>query len=436
MNLVSSFVDVVQQVSFVMTAPTFSSFVTVLTGWVFARRRTVTGMILAADAVGTKHHSAFHRLFAKAEWVLDDLGLAVFGLIGPWLRDHTVMLALDDTLARKRGLKVYGVGMHHDPLISTRKVARVNWGRSWVVLGGLVRLPFCRDGWFCLPILFRLYVNKQTVTKKGGWYRTRPELAVDMLHTLCRAHQDRRFHVLADSTYGGQSVLANLPDNCGLTSRLDLDARLYDAPPVRQPGTNGRPRKRGQRLASPRAMLTGRARRVTLDIYGRRDKVRMTDCAARVSAVPDRLLRIVAVEPLSGGRRTQAFYSTRHNASAEQVLTWYAMRWSIEVAFQNSKTHLGFEQPQGWTRHAVERTAPTAMLLYSLIVLWFARQGHRHYRPLHRPWYRTKRHPSFADMLTTLRCESLREQVSSTPPSRRGTKKVIRTLLHAVQQAA
>jgi len=436
MNLVSSFVEMVQQVSSVMTVPTFASFVTVLTGWVFARRHTVTRMILAADAVGTKHHSAFHRLFAKAEWVLDDLGLAVFGLIGPWLGDETVMLALDDTLARKRGLKVYGVGMHHDPLISTRKVARVNWGHSWVVLGVLVRLPFCQDRWFCLPILFRLYVNKQTVTKKGGWYRTRPELAVDMLYTLCRAYQNRRFHVVADSTYGGQSVLGDLPDNCDLTSRLDLDARLYDAPPVRKPGTNGRPRKRGVRLASPRAMLTGRARRVTLDIYGRRDKVRMTDCAARVYAVPDRPLRIVAVEPLSGGRRIQAFYSTRHNASAEQVLVWYAMRWSIEVAFQNGKTHLGFEQPQGWTRHAVERTAPTAMLLYSLIVLWFAAEGHRHYRPLHRPWYRTKRHPSFADMLATLRCESLREQVSSTPPSRRGTKKVMRLLLRAVQQAA
>lgn len=66
----------VQQVSFVMTVPTFASFVTVLIGWVFARRHTVTGMILAADAVGIKHHSAFHRLFAKAKWVLDDLGLA------------------------------------------------------------------------------------------------------------------------------------------------------------------------------------------------------------------------------------------------------------------------------------------------------------------------------------------------------------------------
>ena len=230
------------------------------------------------------------------------------------------MLAVDDTLARKRGLKVYGVGMHHDPMISARKVARVNWGHSWVVLSVIVRFPFCKDGDFALPILFRLYINQQTVAKKGGWYRTRPELAVDMLCFLCRDYENRRFHVVADSTYGGQSVLGELPENCDLTSRLDLDARVYDALPVRKPGTNGRRRMRGLQLPSPRQMLTGRASRLTLNIYGRHDKVRMSDCVARAYAVPDRPLRILAVEPLTGGRRVQAFYSTRHQASAERVL--------------------------------------------------------------------------------------------------------------------
>lgn len=52
MNLVSSLVDLVQQVSSVMTQSTFQSFFIVLTGWVFARRRTVTGMILAACLTG------------------------------------------------------------------------------------------------------------------------------------------------------------------------------------------------------------------------------------------------------------------------------------------------------------------------------------------------------------------------------------------------
>ena len=90
MNLVSSFLKIVQQVSWVMTVPSFASFVTMLTGWIFARRRTITGMILAADAVGIKHHSAFHRLFAAARWSLDQMGLAVFDLIKPWLDDEPI----------------------------------------------------------------------------------------------------------------------------------------------------------------------------------------------------------------------------------------------------------------------------------------------------------------------------------------------------------
>ena len=51
-----------------MSAPSLATFVTLITGWVFAPRRTVTGMIVAAQAVGRKHHSAYHRLFASARW--------------------------------------------------------------------------------------------------------------------------------------------------------------------------------------------------------------------------------------------------------------------------------------------------------------------------------------------------------------------------------
>ena len=436
MALVPSFLELLQSLSMVMTAPSFVSFATLITGWVFARRRTVTGMILAANAVGTKHHSAFHRLFAAARWSLDELGLATFGLIIPWLGQDAILLGVDDTLARKRGRKVFGVGMHHDPLLSTRKVALTNWGHSWVILGVMVRFPFRAEHCFCLPILFRLYLSRQTVEKRGGRYRTRPELAVEMLQRLCERHADRQFHAVADSAYGGQSVLNHLPRNCDLTSRLLLDARLYGAAPLRAPGRRGRPRKRGSRLPTPRHMLQQRARRLTLDLYGRRDRVRVADAVARVHAAPQRALRVVAVEPLTGGRPEQAFYYTRVDATPEQVLSWYAQRWSIEQAFQESKMHLGFEEPQGWTRHAVERTAPTAMLLYSLIILWFAHAGHRDGCLANRPWYRGKTFASFADMLGTLRRQSVRAQVLSLALQGRGSRKVISTLLHAVQHAA
>ena len=145
---------------------------------------------------------------------------------------------------------------------------------------------------------------------------------------------------------------------------------------------------------------------------------------------------MVAVEPLLGGRTRQAFYSTCSQAAAEQVLAWYAMRWSLEVAFHDSKQSLGFEEPQGWTRRAVERTAPMAMLLYSLIVLWFVDEGHHHYRAIKRPWYTTKQHASFADMFATLRRETIHERLLSLPLTGPGSRKLTQTLENIAALAA
>ena len=303
------------------------------------------------------------------------------------------------------------------------------------MLGVIVELPFRRGHYYCLPILFRLYLNKKSAVKHRRAYRTRPELAVEMRKLLCEYRKSQRFQVVADSAYGGQSVLCHLPTNCDLTSRLLKDARLYAAPPERKPGTNGRPRKRGERLPTPRAMLTGRCRRVTLEIYGRREQARLVDQVAQVHAAPTRPLRVVAVEALKGGRGQEVFYSTCSDATAEQVIGWYAMRWSIEVMNHDSKQHLGFEEPQGWTRRSVERTAPLAMLLYSLIVLWFAREGHRRWHPLVCPWYRSKTEPSFADLLSTLRRLSVRQQVLTWALTGPGSRKIQKLLENTVALA-
>ena len=77
MELVPGFVQLLQPLASTMTAPTFDSLITVLTGWVFASRRTVTQMILAAGSSADKHYSSYHRVFSKTRWSLDGVGLAL-----------------------------------------------------------------------------------------------------------------------------------------------------------------------------------------------------------------------------------------------------------------------------------------------------------------------------------------------------------------------
>jgi hypothetical protein len=442
-RLVASFESLVQSLEGAFTAPTFRNLMIVVSGWVFASRRTITGMLVASGAHRSRrgqgrHYSTYHRVFSAARWSLDRLGLLVFALIEPWVGDGRVLLSLDDTLSRKRGTKMFGTGMHHDPLASSRSVAVMSWGHSWVVVCVVVRLPFAPQRWFSLPILFRLYLNKRSASRHGLHYRTRPDLAVELLNAVCEAHPQRRFHAVADSAYGGESVLGHLPDNCDLTSRLVLDARLHalPSPPVPTP-KGGRPRKRGLRLPNPAQMLATRGQRISIDIYGRRnERMRLVSATACVYKVPKRLLRIVAVDPLTGSRPQQAFFSTCPEDDGVSILLRYAARWSIEEMNQASKSHLGFEQPQGWTRKAVERTAPCAMLLYTLIVLWFADTGHRFFRLPRLPWYRGKRLPSFADMLQTLRRQSVHDWVSVQLPDKRMRRNVLPLVFSAARMAA
>jgi hypothetical protein len=409
MCLVSSFEALLQPLRTAMTRPSFNKLVTILTGWVLSAERTVTRMLVAAGVAGAMHHSVFHRVFAGARWSRDRFGLIVFGLIEHYI-SGTILLSLDDTLAHKRGRKMYGVGMHHDPLLSGQGKIVTSWGHNWVVLAVVVQFANWPHRVFSLPILFRLYVNKKSAAKSKVAYRTHSELALEMLSLVCEHRKNRHFHVVADSAYGGQQVLHHLPRNCDLTSGLKLNARLYEAPPPRQNGQRGRPRKRGGRLPSPDQMLKAGAQSLQMNLYGRKNDVEVAYTKGYLFSTPNRLLAVVAVEPLRQGCRRRAFYSTCHDASAEQILTWYAQRWSLEVTFHDSKQHLGFEDPPGWSRRAVERTAPMAMLLYSFTLIWYVEEGCRHDEITILPWYRTKCEPSFRDMLLALRRESLKQE--------------------------
>lgn len=432
MELVPGFMALFNPLAPAMTGPSFVSFTTVITGWVLARRRTITGIIGAAGDGAGKHYSSYHRLFSVAQWSLDEMGMLVLALIEEFLGEGVVMLALDDTLTRKRGPKVFGAGMHYDPLCSSKKRVTTNWGLNWVVLGVLVEFPFRPGHVYCLPILFRLYLNEKSAVKHRRVYRTRSELALQMLQLLCGQRKHKRFHLVADSAYGGQIVGSGLPQNCDLTSRFALNSRLYAAAPARDVTKRGRPRVRGEKLPTPKGMLALRCRHVTLDIYGRHQTSRVAEQVAHTYALPNRPIRVFAIAPVKGGGDSLALFTTCLDSTAEEAITNFASRWSIEVTNHDTKQHLGFEDPQSWTAKAVQRTAPIAMLLYTLIVLWFAREGHSHVSPLATPWNPKKTTASFPDMLRTLRKLTIRQHISKWALAGPGSRKVKQLLENLV----
>src|SRR6516164_4540270 len=135
MEVTDSFLTLLQSFDPVFTAPTYQTFVVVVTGWILSQRhRYVTEVIFASGHVGDGHWSRFHRFFSHAAWDIDSFSMclakAVITILAP---GATLLWAVDDTLCRKRGLTLYGAGMHYDPLISSRSKSLVSWGHDWVV---------------------------------------------------------------------------------------------------------------------------------------------------------------------------------------------------------------------------------------------------------------------------------------------------------------
>lgn len=458
MILTSTMEASIQQFASCFTKPSFQTFGVIITGWLLGHgRRVVTRILLAGDGLKIKTFSCYHRFFSQARWTVDAVGRVMLAIVLKFIPDDSpIVVAVDDTLNRKTGKRIWAAGMHHDPLLSTARRAVFSFGHNWVVLSVQLRFPFAPDKVWSLPILMRLYRRKQKKRTPGrprgerkaigqappSEYRTRPQLASEMIVLLGSWLPERTIHVVGDSEYAGKSISRHLPDNGHLTSRMVMNAALYDRPVKRRKGERGAPRKKGKRLPSPVELAKSKKVRWTktkVTLYGQQVRVWYKTCTALwYNSAGTRLLRIVVVRDPSGRRKDDCFFSTDLSLSAKAILELFAMRWPLEVAFYNAKQFLGLQDPQNRTPQAVQRTAPLALYLHTLVILWFAEHGHFDAKAYHRahPWYPQKRTPSFADMLTCLQTASLRESISRYPGQKPPSAKKLLLLFQALEAAA
>ena len=454
MQLTHSFLDLLQHFAPVFTAPTFQIFLQIAGGWILSQRhRYITEIIFSGGNVGKGHWSCFHRFFSHAAWDRDVLSMFLAKFVVRILAPGaTLFWAVDDTLCRKRGLTLYGAGMHHDPLISSRAKPLVSWGHDWVVLCLIVVHPFwAPTKVFALPIAVRLYRNRQGLTKgkKGKTkaaqrkadpnHRTRPQLAVELITLVSSWFPNDVIMVAGDSAYGGKSVLSNLPANVHLISHVHPKGALYSPPPPRTATSKGAPRKKGARLPGMAAWAEDETKpweELAFDQFGLHARLAVkTQQALYYKSGGTRLLTIVLTHDLEGKRPDQMFYCTNLDWSARQILSMYACRWAIECTFEACKQFLGLEDPANRLPRAVERTAPMALFLYTMVVVWFHNIGHRFLKFPTRPWYLRKKEPSFADLLTTLRQVSYDEQSAPLLPKRSRLKTLVLQLTELLSRA-
>jgi hypothetical protein len=382
------------------TAPSFRTFCAMACGfWAQTGRRTVCGMLAGAGLARDWPHDRAHYFFSRARWQPADLGLALARLVVTLLvpDGEPVRVAIDDTLFRRRGRKVWAASWFHDGSAAGKDKA--GYGNNWVIGGIVVTLAFCSRP-VCLPVLARLVV-KGTNSKSRLW------LARRMTEDLAAALPGRTICVVADAAYAGKE-LRELPATVTWTTRLRKDAALHELPPPRT-GRRGRPRVKGARLPALAALArTAAFAPVTVTRYRKTATVQAAAVTCLwYSAFGSRPVQVVLVRDRARAGYDIALVTTSLDATPAQVIERYAARWSVEVAIEDAKQLFGAGQARNRTARAVRATVPFALTCQTLAMIWYATAGHD---PAdvdeHRaraPWYATKAEPSTADMTAKLR---------------------------------
>ena len=141
------------------TAPSFRTFTALACGFLSqAGKRTVCGMLAGRALSRLWPHDRAHWFFARARWSADDLGLAAAKLVVALLvlAGEPVTVAIDDTLVRRRGKKVWAAAWFHDG--SAPEPAKTGYGNNWVVAAIVVRLPMISRP-AAIPVLAKLVIK-------------------------------------------------------------------------------------------------------------------------------------------------------------------------------------------------------------------------------------------------------------------------------------
>jgi DDE superfamily endonuclease len=122
-----------------------------------------------------------------------------------------VTVAVDVTLFKHCGKKVFGVAWHHDGAAGPQPIG---FGNCWVVAGIVVQLPFLSRP-VCLPVPARLWRPRHT-----GKIAHARELA----ELIAARYPDRTVHVVGDAAYVGER-LHDVNGRITRTSRLKVMRR-------------------------------------------------------------------------------------------------------------------------------------------------------------------------------------------------------------------
>ena len=405
------------------TAPSWHTFTSLACGWALATdRHTITTYLWLTGATMGKHFSRFYVFLGcplyHRRW---QLWSAVIRLAVQYVPvDEVIRVIFDDTTKKKAGTHIEGLARYRNGAGSARQEYRTLRGLNFVL--GVMRLPLKR--WpghhLSVPVGLELYLKPAQAQQLHMPYRSRSQLARDILDFVAQQVPGRSIRSLADGGYATKDYVRRLPKATHIVGRLPISAQLYMLPPTPPPKRRGAPRKKGDLIGSPK----------TLAQTAKGWMPHPSEAGAEIQAwdglwhpvLPGRLVRVVVLRrqgtpaPKQPGQRKpppaiEACFTTDLTLSAQDIVNEYDDRWAVEIAIRDSNAFDGLGQDQCRKRQRIMGANTLRLVMAAARTLWFIAQVDRGTDvPLcrYRPWYRQKMAPSQLDVAEACR-EALHE---------------------------
>ncbi|MBX3053214.1 MAG: transposase [Caldilineaceae bacterium] len=412
--------DIVQLLSafaIAFTVPTYQRAMTLVYGTILSSgRRTVSSSLRAMGLGESKQYGTYHRVLSRAIWSPWQLSRMLLGLLVESFvpEGAAVVILIDETIEVRKGAKIKNKGWFRDPVRSTIRQVNYVLGLRWIVMALSVSVPWSQRPW-ALPFLAVPARSPKTAAKlrRRNW-----TIVQWSCHLIGRVHgwlPDREIVLVGDGSYAAICLVQRcqrLKQPVKFVSRLRLDAQLYAFPGPQPKGKRGPKPKKGERqpkLAD--RLLDAESDWQTMEVSWYSDGLRTVEYLTGVSLwhragqnpVELRWVLLRSPEQLF---KPAAFFCSHSSVSPQQIVTWFILRWNIEVTFEDVRAYLGFGSQRHWSDRAIERTSPCLLGLFSLVTL----MAHR----LHGPnlprqqasWYR-KSDATFSDALAAVRLDLL-----------------------------
>lgn len=419
----------------VFTRPTLQRFLVLMTGLIVTMgRRTVSRALAVMEPMIEGHWCNYHRLYSQARFSMWKLGMVLTRQVVSLLPvDRPIVLIADDTVDEKNGDSVWAKGAHRDAARSTRGRTGVTFGHKWLVMCVLVHLPGMARPW-ALPILCGLCRTEKVAKRIGKRPQSPSTIARQMLVRLMSWFPDRKFILLGDAraiSHATACFARRHPDRVMGVSRLRADGNLYSPPKGR--------RKKGRKLPAPREQIKQlQPQRTTVAWYGSsvRQLRHASDTALWYSKHNNQVVPIRWVCVLGDKKQRLEdayFYCSDPTITAARIIELYALRWNIEVTFEETRALLGLETTRHWCRQSVLRVTPILFGIFSTVALvWNQLSKRKEQECLSQtPCYR-KSSMTFSDALYLVRRELWQESLMEHRSAKRCLSSIPKSLRQTI----